>query len=215
MIIIQVFGGLGLFLLGMIVITEGLRALAGDAMRSFLLRFTQSPLSGAATGAVMTTILQSSSATTVAAVGFVGAGLMTYSQALGVIFGANIGTTIKGWLIVLVGFKLQLGTFLLPLIFIGATLRLFSKGRWSHAGYALAGFGLIFVGIAAMQEAMSGLQGIVSFEQLAGDSFIGRLQLLLLGILFTLITQSSSAGVAATLTALFAGMIQFEQAAAW
>ena len=205
---------MGLFLLGMIIITEGLRALAGDAMRALLLRFTQSPVSGAATGAISTTILQSSSATTVAAVGFVGAGLMTYPQALGIIFGANIGTTIKGWLIVLLGFKFNLGAFLLPLIFIGALLRLFSKGRWSNAGYALAGFALIFVGIATMQEAMVDLQGIFSFEQLAGDSIIDRFKLVMIGIVFTLITQSSSAGVAATLTALFAGMLEFEQAAA-
>lgn len=214
LITIQALGGLGLFLLGMIVMTEGLRALAGDTMRGLLLRFTQSPLSGATTGALTTAILQSSSATTVAAVGFVGAGLLTFPQALGIIFGANIGTTITGWLVVLVGFKLKLGTLLLPLIFLGTILRLFTAGRWSHSGYTLAGFGLIFVGIATMQEAMAGLQGTISFASLAGDSIIGRLQLVALGIVFTLITQSSSAGVATTLTALFTGMIQFEQAAA-
>jgi len=125
-----------------------------------------------------------------------------------------MGTTVRGWLVVMLGFKFQLGTLLLPLIFIGAILRLFTRGRWSDAGYALAGFALIFVGLTAMQEAMVGLQGIISFDYLPADSHLGRLKLLLLGIVFTLITQSSSAGVAATLAALFTGMLQFEQAAA-
>ena len=93
---LQALGGLGLFLLGMIIMTDGLRALAGDAIRRTLFRFTRSPLSGVATGTLSTAILQSSSATTVAAVGFVAAGLMTFPEALGIIFGANIGTTITG-----------------------------------------------------------------------------------------------------------------------
>jgi len=93
---LQTLGGLGLFLLGMIIMTDGLRALAGDAIRSTLFRFTRSPLSGVATGTLSTAILQSSSATTIAAVGFVAAGLMPFPEALGIIFGANIGTTITG-----------------------------------------------------------------------------------------------------------------------
>ena len=114
MMILQALGGLGLFLLGMIIMTEGLRELAGDAIRSALMRFTSSPVSGAATGAISTAILQSSSATTVAAVGFVGAGLMTFGSSLGIIFGANVGTTITGWLVALFGFKLKLGAVMLP-----------------------------------------------------------------------------------------------------
>lgn len=194
--------------------TDGLRALAGSAIRAALMRFTRSPLSGAVTGAVSTAILQSSSATTVAAVGFVGAGLITFSASLGIIFGANIGTTITGWLVALLGFKLNLGTVILPVILVGTILRLFGNGRAANIGYALAGFGLIFVGISLMQQGMSGLTDIITPEALPADTLIGRLQLVALGILFTIITQSSSAGVAATLTALFAGAITFEQAAA-
>ena len=194
--------------------TDGLRALAGSAIRAALMRFTRSPLSGAVTGAVSTAILQSSSATTVAAVGFVGAGLITFSASLGIIFGANIGTTITGWLVALLGFKLNLGTVILPVILVGTILRLFGNGRAANIGYALAGFGLIFVGISLMQQGMSGLTDIITPEALPADTLIGRLQLVALGILFTMITQSSSAGVAATLTALFAGAITFEQAAA-
>ena len=214
MSVIQALGGLGLFLLGMIIMTDSLRNLAGDAMRKLLLRFTHTPLSGAVTGTVTTAILQSSSATTVAAVGLVGAGLMGFAEALGIIFGANIGTTITGWFVVLLGFKLQIGSVLMPLILVGALLRLFAKGRWASIGMAVAGFGLIFVGIYLIQQGMVDLQKLVTPENFPGDTFSGRIQLLLMGILFSAVTQSSSAGVAVTLTALYAGAINFPQAAA-
>lgn len=213
-VIVQSSGGLGLFLLGMIVMTDSLRSLAGEAIRDALMRFTRSPLSGALTGAGATAILQSSSATTVAAVGFVGAGLMSFPSALGIIFGANIGTTITGWMVALLGFKVKLGTLVLPLILCGAIMRLFARGAWAQWGTALAGFGLIFVGITYLQQGMAGMEQVVSFQSLPADSFGGRLLLVGIGIVFTLITQSSSAGVAATLTALFSGLINFEQAAA-
>jgi len=198
----------------MIVMTDGLNALTGNAIRSALMRFTRSPLSGATTGAACTALLQSSSATTVAAVGFVGAGLMSFPSALGIIFGANIGTTITGWMVALLGFKLQLGLLVLPLVLIGSIMRLFGSGRVANIGYAIAGFGLIFIGITMLQQGMSDLQELFTFSQAGNDSVTGRIQLLLLGILFTVITQSSSAGVTTTLTALFSGMIGFEQAAA-
>ncbi len=208
---VQALGGLGLFLLGMIIMTEGLRELAGDAIRAALMRFTSSPTSGAVTGAICTAVLQSSSATTVAAVGFVGAGLMTFTSSLGIIFGANIGTTITGWLVALLGFKLKLGMVMLPLILAGALMRLFAKGKAKSAGFALAGFGLIFVAIGIMQTSMEGMHGIVSPQSLPPDTIIGRIQIVLLGALATMITQSSSAGVAATMTALSVGAINFEQ----
>lgn len=214
MLIVQALGGLGLFLLGMIIMTDSLRNLAGDAMRKLLLRFTHTPLSGAITGTVATIILQSSSATTVAAVGMVGAGLMGFAEALGIIFGANIGTTIKGWFVVLLGFKFQLGLMLMPLILVGALLRLFAKDRWANIGMAIAGFGLVFVGIYLIQQGMTDVQKFVTPENFPDDTFMGRIQLLLLGILFSAVTQSSSAGVAVTLTALFAGAVNFPQAAA-
>lgn len=212
--IIQALGGLGLFLLGMIIMTDNLRDLAGDAMRKLLLRFTHTPLSGAVTGTIATAILQSSSATTVAAVGLVGAGLMGFAEALGIIFGANIGTTITGWFVVLLGFKLQIGSVLMPLILVGALLRLFAKDRWESIGMAIAGFGLIFVGIYLIQQGMVDVQKLVTPENFPGDTFSGRIQLLLLGILFSAVTQSSSAGVAVALSALYAGAINFPQAAA-
>ncbi|MBF6056740.1 Na/Pi cotransporter family protein [Thiomicrorhabdus heinhorstiae] len=212
--LILISGGLGLFLLGMIIMTDGLKKLAGDQIRSALFHFTQTPTSGALTGAISTAIVQSSSATTVAAVGFVGAGLMTFSNALGVIFGANIGTTMTGWMVALLGFKFSIDTIAMPIILVGVLLRLFSKGKVAQTGLAIAGFGLIFVGIETMQAAMAGMRDFIDFSQLPANNLIGQLQLLVLGLTFTLITQSSSAGVAVTLTALFTGMIEFEQAAA-
>ncbi len=207
-------GGLGLFLLGMVVLTEGLRALAGRALRRVLSRFTRSPRSGVITGALTTAVVQSSSATTVAAVGFVGAGLLTFPQALGIVFGANVGTTVTGWLVALLGFKLSLGTAALPIVLVGVLIRLFSRGRASSAGFALAGFGLIFVGISLLQQGMSGFVGIVTPESFPGDTWSGRLLLVLFGIAFTIVTQSSSAGVAMALAAVNTSTMTVQQAAA-
>lgn len=198
----------------MIIMTDGLRSLAGGAIRSALVRFTHSPVSGAVTGTVSTAVLQSSSATTVAAVGFVGAGLLSFPEALGIIFGANIGTTVTGWLVVLLGFKLKLGTIMLPLVLLGAVVRLFGKGKLASASFALAGFGLIFVGIAMMQEGMASFGGVIDPASLPEDTFGGRIKMAFIGLVATVVTQSSSAGVAATLTALYAGAVTFPQAAA-
>lgn len=194
--------------------TESLRALAGSSVRLAILKFTRTPTSGAITGAIGTAILQSSSATTVTVVGFVGAGLMAFPEALGVVWGANLGTTLKGWLIALFGFKYDLGTIVLPFIFFGVVLRLFAASKWAVIGYAIAGFALIFVGITTLQNGMLGLEGVITPEVLPADTWYGRIQLVLLGMLITVITQSSSAGVAAALTALYTGAISFHQAAA-
>ena len=210
----QALGGIGVFLLGMLVMTEGLKSLAGASVNRWLLRATRSHWSGALSGALGTALLQSSSATTVAAVGFVGAGLLDFSQALGIIFGANLGTTITGWMVALFGFKLQLGLLAMPMVFIGVMLRLFARGRWQQTGHAMAGFALIFIGIDLLQQAMAGYGPLFDPADFPPDSWMTRLELLGIGILVTLVTQSSSAGVAATLTALHTGSIEFAQAAA-
>ena len=209
-----VAGGLGVFLLGMIIMTENLRLLGGNTMRKALRRFTRNPATGAMTGAVCTAMLQSSSATTVAAVGFVGAGLLPFTNALGIIFGANIGTTITGWLVALLGFKLSLGSVATLFIFAGVMMRLFRGGRVASWGLAIAGFGLIFVGISTMQDAMAGLEGEFTPSSFPPDTWLGRLQLFGAGFLLTVVTQSSSAGVALAMTALNEGTINFTQAAA-
>ncbi len=209
----KALGGIGIFMMGMIVMTNGLRSLTANAITRVLIRYTKTPTSGAITGAISTAILQSSSATTVAAVGFVGAGMLAFPEALGIIFGANIGTTITGWMVALLGFKFKLGSVMMPLILVGAILKLFSKDKLAAFGYALAGFGLIFVGIEWMQEGMSAYEEVITFENLPSESILGSIKLLLIGVIATIITQSSSAGVATTLTLLYANAINFEQAA--
>ncbi len=210
----SVLGGFGLFLLGMVVLTDGLRGVTGETLQRALARFTRSPVSGALTGATTTAIVQSSSATTVAAVGFVGAGLLSFPQALGIVFGANVGTTVTGWLVALVGFKLELGTALLPLVLPGVLMRLFGRGRTAAAGYALCGFGLIFFGISLLRGGMAGLEGTITPETLPSGGLLARLALVGIGVAITLVTQSSSAGVAVALTAVDAGTIDLAQAAA-
>ena len=212
--ILLAIGGIGLFLLGMIVLTSGLREIAGGALQRTLGRFTKTPLRGAVAGAVATAIVQSSSATTVMAVGFVSAGLLTFPQGLGIVFGANIGTTVTGWLVALLGFKLNLGAIVLPFVLLGVLMRLFGKPRVSAAGWAIAGFSVLFVGIEAMQDGMSRFEGVVTPADFPDDTTIGRLLLVLIGALVTAVTQSSSAGVAAALVALGAGAISLPQAAA-
>ncbi len=213
--ILQTIGGLGHFLFGMAVMTSGLRKLAGDRLHRWIGRVTRTPLSGVVTGTVVTALVQSSSATTVAAVGFVGAGLLTFPQALGVLFGANIGTTVTGWAIALIGFKLQLGAVALPLLFVAAVLYLAkSRRRCRGAGKALAGFALIFLGIAYLQSGLTGARDLIDLSAYDARGVGGRLVLLLVGVMITLITQSSSATVAAALTALNTGVFDLPQAAA-
>jgi phosphate:Na+ symporter len=212
--LMQAAGGIGLFLLGMLLLTDGLRSLAGDRLRQVLAAFTKSPLTGAATGAATTALIQSSSATTMIAIGLVGAGLLTFPHALGIIFGANIGTTVTGWLVAALGFKFKLGLAAMPLALAGVVLRIFASGRLAQLGMGIAGFALLFIGIDMMQAGLAALEGIVTPESFPGDSIFGRFQLVLIGILVTLVTQSSSAGVATALVALHAGAISFPQACA-
>ncbi|MCA9015123.1 MAG: Na/Pi cotransporter family protein, partial [Planctomycetaceae bacterium] len=212
--ILNSIGGLGLFLLGMVILTTGLKELAGDTIRRMIARFTTSLPSGIATGAVVTVILQSSSATTVTAVGFAGAGLLTLSQSLGIIFGANLGTTVTGWIVALFGFQFKLGQLAYPLVLCGIILNLFARKRIAAAGLALAGFGVIFIGLTGLQGGMAGLANGVSPESFPQDTWTGRLLLIFIGVAITLVTQASSAGVAMALTAVHMGTISLAQAGA-
>ena len=209
-----VLGGIGLFLLGMVLMTDGLKALAGDALRSWLARFTGSRWTAVATGAGVTALVQSSSATTLATIGFVSAGLLGFNNAIGVIIGANIGTTSTGWIVSLLGLKLSVGSLALPLIGVGALARLLGRKRLAQAGTALAGFGVIFVGIDVLQEGMAALSSHWDFSRYSAEGIGARLGLVGLGVAMTVVMQSSSAAVATTLTALSGGAINFEQAAA-
>ncbi|WP_155326492.1 Na/Pi cotransporter family protein [Alkalilacustris brevis] len=207
-------GGIGLFLFGMHTMTEGLRTLASTQARQVLGRFTHRPLSGAVTGALATAAVQSSSATMVTTVGFVGAGLLSFSQALGILYGASIGTTITGWMVLLLGFKLQLTTAALPLLFLSALVRVLARGRVARIAATLAGLSLVFLGIDMMQDGMAAYEDRLTPDSFPPPTLTGRLQLLGIGVIVTLVTQSSSAGVVGTLVLLGTGAVSFEQAAA-
>lgn len=207
-------GGIGLFLLGMSLMTDGLKAVAGGALRQILGRYVSSPLSGVGWGAALTVLVQSSHATTMTTIGFVSAGLLTFSQAVGVVLGANLGTTSTGWLVSLLGFKVSVGAYALPLIFVAAMMRLFGRGKVANYGLALGGFGLLFVGIATLQTGMAGLAERISPADLPQPTVLGRLGLVGIGLLMTVVMQSSSAAVATTLAAMHAGAVELDQAAA-
>lgn len=211
--IATVLGGVGLFLLGMVLMTDGLKAAAGDALSGILSRFTGGPLSAVASGAAVTALVQSSSATTLATIGFVSAGLLTFPQSIGILLGAAVGTTSTGWIVSLLGLKLQIGAIALPLVGIGALMRLLTRDRAASIGLAIAGFGLIFVGIATLQGGMQEVAERIDPASLPGATVLGRIALVGIGIGLTLIMQSSSASVAMTLTALHSGTVVLEQAA--
>ena len=143
-------GGIGLFLLGMSLMTDSLTALGGGALRALLGRISRRPVVALGTGALATAILQSSRATTLVTVGFVSAGLLSFADSLALIFGANLGTTSTAWIVALVGLKVKVSAVALPLVGIGALVRLVSRGRRARLGLAVAGFGLVFVGIDVM-----------------------------------------------------------------
>jgi phosphate:Na+ symporter len=213
-VITTIIGGIGLFILGMILMTEGLKSMAGDALRRVLSRFTGGIISSILSGACITAMLQSSHATIITTIGFVSAGLITFHQSLGIILGAHLGTTSTGWIVSLLGMKLKLGTMALPIIGFGALLRLLGKERIASAGIVIAGFGLIFLGIDAMQVGMKDLSAYIDLRGFAGTGIINRLILVGFGIVMTVIMQASSAAVAATMAALNTGTIDLTQAAA-
>jgi phosphate:Na+ symporter len=209
----KLVGGIGLFLMGMVMLTDGLKSFAGDSLRKALLRFTGRPIKSFMAGALVTLMVQSSSATTVAVIGFVSAGLLTFPQALGVIFGASLGTTGTGWIVSVLGLKVSVGFYALPLVGAGAFMNLLGSGRTRPLGVALAGFGLIFMGIETLQDAMQQLSTRINLAAVPSTGLLGHLLMMLIGIVLTLLMQSSSAAVATTLTALHTGSINFEQAA--
>src|SRR5215831_5550937 len=221
---ISVLGGVGLFLLGMIVMTDGLKALAGSALRTALSKAAATPLRGSVWGALVTLLVQSSSATTMTTIGLVSAGLLTFPQGLGLVFGANVGTTGTGWLVALIGVRVSLTAAALPMIFVGALIKLLASGRTSGAGAALAGFGLVLFGLTTLQQGMGGLADRLHPADLpavlagpdAGwwSGMLGALVLVVVGLVMTAVMQSSTAAIAVTLSAYFAGAIGLDQGCA-
>jgi phosphate:Na+ symporter len=221
---ISVLGGVGLFLLGMTVMTEGLKALAGSALRTLLGKAAATPLRGSFWGALVTLLVQSSSATTMTTIGLVSAGLLTFPQGLGLVFGANVGTTGTGWLVALIGVRVSLTAAALPMIFLGALIKLLASGRVSGAGAALAGFGLVLFGLTTLQQGMGGLAERLHPADLpavlAGPDtgwwrgMFGALALVAVGLAMTAVMQSSTAAIAVTLSAYHAGAVGLDQGCA-
>ena len=208
-------GGLGFFLLAVSMITDGLRLAAGDSLRDLLARSTRTRLRGLFSGIAITGIVQSSSAVTVATIGFVNAGLLTLSQSFGIIYGANVGTTITGWIVAAVGFSFQVEAFALPLIGIGMLARVLRPNtRIGWTGQALAGFGLFFIGVDVLKGAFETFSTTVDVAGFAPEGGLGVLLYVLLGFFMTVVTQSSIAAIAITLTAATGGLIGINAAAA-
>jgi phosphate:Na+ symporter len=210
----MVLGGIGLFLLGMILMTDGLKAIAGPSLSRVLARFTSRPILGVFSGAMVTALVQSSSVTTLMTIGFVSAGLLTFSQTLGVIMGINLGTTSTGWIVSQIGLRVNVSAMAFPLVAFGTVAKMFGNGKVSHSGSALAGFGLIFLGISTMQTGMADLSQQYDPSSFPSGGIWGNLLLVGIGVAMTVVMQSSSAAMATTLAALFTHAIALDQAAA-
>lgn len=213
-LVFELIGGLGIFLLGMKHMSEGMQAVAGNSLRKMIGAVTNNRVFATIVGVVVTCVVQSSSITTVMVVGFVNSGVMQLSQAIGVIMGANVGTTVTGWILVL-----KIGKYGLPLLGSSAFIYLFAKGeRWRYWAMSLMGVGMIFFGLELMKDACSIIRDIPEFETwfqtFQADSYVGVLQCAMVGCVLTCMVQSSSATLGITITLAFEGIIPYETAAA-
>lgn len=219
--ILQLFtllGALGMFLYGMNLMSSGLQKVAGDRLRGFLSAMTSNPFKGVMTGLGVTSIIQSSSATTVMVVSFVNAGLLTLNQAIGVIMGANIGTTVTAWMVSWLGFKADISVLAVPLMLLGFLFSNSKKGNRKNIGELIVGFSLLFLGLSFMKESVPDLRQtpeVLEFvTSWASHGFGSTLLFLAFGTVLTLVLQSSSATMAITLIMLSMGWIPFNMACA-
>ena len=219
--ILQIFtllGALGMFLYGMNLMSSGLQKAAGDKLRGLLSAMTSNPFKGVLTGLGITTVIQSSSATTVMVVSFVNAGLLTLSQAIGVIMGANIGTTVTAWMVSWLGFKADISLLAVPLMLLGFLCSNSKKSQRRNIGELVVGFSLLFLGLSFMKESVPDLnetpQVLEFVKAWSGYGFGSVLIFLVFGTVLTLVLQSSSATMAITLIMLSMGWIPFNMACA-
>lgn len=216
--ILNLAGSLGLFLYGMTLMSESLQKIAGDRLRRILSSITSNPLKGVLTGLAITSIIQSSSATTVMVVSFVNAGLLTLAQAIGVIMGANIGTTVTAWIVSLLGFKADIAILAVPLIAVGFIMFMSKRQKRKHTGEMIIGFALLFLGLTFLKESVPDLSSspdtLKFLQSFTGRGFGSVLIFVGVGTLLTMILQSSSATMALTLVMVNYGWIPFEIAAA-
>ena len=227
--LLYVLGALGIFLFGMKVMSEGIQKVAGEGMRRIMATMTQNRFFGLMTGVLVTCLVQSSSATTVMVVSFVNAQLLTLMESIGVIMGANLGTTLTGWIIATVG-KFSLSKLALPIIGIGLPMIFVSKPKIKNLGEVLVGFGLLFFGLSELKDAVPDVKSLLKstepadkllvqdvqalIEQLNSHGFGSVLIFLVIGVFLTLLVQSSSAAMGITIIVAINGWINFEIAAA-
>lgn len=201
--LLSLVGSLGLFLFGMKTMSEGLEKFAGDRLRAVLAAMTKNRVMGVLTGILVTALIQSSSATTVMVVSFVNAGLMTLSQSIGVIMGANVGTTVTAWIISLVGFKVNIAALALPLVGIGIPLFFSGNSKRKSIGEFIFGFAFLFMGLSYLQQSANDLNigGLVAnmLAGLADGGFLTVLLFVLVGAVVTMLVQASAATMAITL----------------
>lgn len=213
-----IFGSLGVFLYGMRMMSEGLQQAAGSRLQRILAYMTSNRFAGVASGFLITTVIQSSSATTVMVVSFVDAALLTLRQAIGVIMGANIGTTVTAWIVALLGFKFSITAAALPAIAVGTAMLLISKIDRDDIAHVLIGFGFLFLGLSLLKDAVPDIRNnpeVLRFLANYTDlGFLSFLLFVLVGTLLTVVVQSSSAAMAITLTMTFNGWIDYPTAAA-
>ena len=207
---IKLLGALGFFIYGMKVMSEGLQQVAGSKMRQVLKAMTTNRFTGVATGFLITAILQSSSATTVMTVSFVNAGLLSLVESAGVMMGANIGTTITGWLVSLIGFKVKIANYALPIIAFAVPMMFSNSFKTKKWGETLIGFALLFLGLAALKSAVPDIKNnpeVLAFlNEFTNPGFFTRLMFVGIGTLLTIIVQSSSAAMTLTIVLTTQGL---------
>lgn len=215
---LKLLGSLALFLYGMKIMSEGLQKFAGDRLRRILTAMTTNRVMGVITGMLITALIQSSSATTVMVVSFVNAGLLELAQSIGVIMGANIGTTVTAWIISALGFKVDIAAFAIPLLFFGLPLLFSSKSNRKSLGEFIFGFSFLFMGLQNLKANAPDLQqnpDMLQFVQNWADmGFVSILIFVLIGTVLTMIVQASAATMAITLIMCANGWISFELGAA-
>lgn len=228
--ILKILGSLGVFLYGMKVMSEGIQRTAGERMRKIMATMTHNRFAGVTTGVITTGLLQSSSATTVMTVSFVNAGLLTLVESIGIMMGANLGTTLTAWIIAAVG-KFSLSNIAIPIIGVGLPIFFIGKGRFKSFGEVLIGFGLLFYGLHLLKESVPDVQSMLSstadpedqalarsikawIDSVSGLGYGSILVFLAAGIVLTLVVQSSSAAMAITVTLAIQGWIGFHESAA-
>ncbi len=227
--VLKILGSLGVFLYGMKVMSEGIQRTAGDRMRKVMATMTHNRFAGIGTGLLTTGLIQSSSATTVMVVSFVNAGLLTLVESIGIIMGANLGTTLTAWIIATIG-KFSLSKVALPIIGIGLPIFFVGKNRWKSFGEVLIGFGLLFYGLHLLKESVPDVNGMLQSSSAAVEAQARGIQdfisgfsnkgyfsifiFLTFGVILTLVVQSSSAAMAITVTLAIQGWIGFEESAA-